>query len=243
MDNQSFECGYCQMTFTMKKNKKRHEREIHNKGQTRRNFHCDMCTSRFGRRSDLKKHKRKYHVKTEKMCSEESPEPKRKFVKIPEYSDISSDEMNFDTNNNTSDSTFRNYTINADTENTDGTRTVYFQDINKQDTDNLNDLFNDSNDNKFDNDFLDITDQEFNTMKSDLVITEDVKTVTLTLTKTEQKFLDGSVKVKKESCIGYSENVDKDKLNLKDIVVEVTDHVNDFLGPNNKDIPNTFYTV
>ncbi|CAG2238841.1 unnamed protein product [Mytilus edulis] len=70
-------------------------------------------------------------------------------------------------------------------------------------------------------------------MKSNLVEEEDAKTVTLALIKTDQKFLDGSVEVKMETCIGYTENVDKNKLNVPDIVTEVTNLINDVVDSNN----------
>ncbi|CAC5404503.1 unnamed protein product [Mytilus coruscus] len=222
-----FSCNFCDLAFTMKKNKKRHEKKIH--GQRKKNSHCDMCNSSFGRRSDLKRHNKKFHSK-ENKGRKEVPSSKKEYVKLPEYSDISEDEIVWDINNNISEGNFpdRNGDATLTTKNEDDHVTI--------EKDNLEDFCVGNGD------FLDITDAEFTDIKSNLVVEEDIKTVTLTLIKTEQKFLDGSVKVKKETCIGYTENVDKSRLNVLDIVTEITHSINDVVDSNNN-VPDMFYNL
>ena len=245
MENENkFNCKYCTLTFTMKRNKKRHEQEIHGVESRSRNFTCEMCSSNFGRRSDLKKHKKKYHVAevNAKVTNKESSKSKGTFVKIPDYSDISEDENWEDDNNNSNSECYQNKNIPMDL----GNDAEHDGDVHAEGEKSENDNFgfgesvNNSNAN---NDFLNMTDQEYAELKSSLIVNEDIRTVTLTLIKTEQRFLDGSVKVKRETSVGYSENVDKNKLNMQDIVKEVLDQVNDFVNPNNKNVPDTFYTL
>ncbi|CAG2196786.1 unnamed protein product [Mytilus edulis] len=162
-----------------------------------------------------------------------SSRKKELLVKIPEYSDISDDEIEWDDNNNiTSDYNFPDRNANGDATTYEADNYVTLEKEN----------FNLDGFCVVDDDFLDITEEEFTDMKSNLVVEEDVKTVTLTLIKTEQKFLDGSVKVKKETCIGYTENVDKNKLNVPDIVTEVTNLINDVVDSNNN-VPEMFYNL
>ncbi|XP_071177956.1 transcription factor hamlet-like [Mytilus edulis] len=229
-----FSCEFCDLSFTKKRNKKRHEKEIH--GQRKKNSHCDICNSSFGRKSDLKRHVRKFHSDENKGHQEVPAEKEELLVKIPDYSDISDDDIEWDDNNNiTSDYNFPDRNANGDAT----TSCTYEADncvtVEKENC-NLDGFC------VVDDDFLDITEEEFTDMKSNLVVEEEVKTVTLTLIKTEQKFLDGSVKVKKETCIGYTENVDKNRLNVPDIVTEVTNLINDVVDSNNN-VPEMFYNL
>lgn len=218
----------------MKKNKKRHEKEIHQKREKK--FNCGFCGSSFCRRSDLRRHERKYHVNIAKDKNKIG-EPKCKYVKIPEYSDISDDEFNWDLNNNKGEN--NNLSDISENVNMDGERFVNLE--NEKLKECTREVHIENLEDEIKCDFLDMTENEYEQLRSGLIVQEDVKTVTLTLTKTEQKFLDGSVKVKRESTVGFSENVDKDTLNIRNIVDEVTFQINDFLTSDN--VPGTFYTL
>ncbi|CAG2186282.1 unnamed protein product [Mytilus edulis] len=160
-----FSCEFCDLSFTKKRNKKRHEKEIH--GQRKKNSHCDICNSSFGRKSDLKRHVRKFHSEENKGHQEVPAEKKELLVKIPEYSDISDDDIEWDDNNNiTSDYNFPDRNANGDATTYEADNYVTVEKEN----------FNLDGFCVVDDDFLDITEEEFTDMKSNLVVEEDVKT-------------------------------------------------------------------
>lgn len=207
-DTNTFMCRTCDKLFTKKKNRKRHEEEVH--GQ-KKSYECKICHSKFGRKSDLKKHEKKYHSSYGRSTA-------KQFVKIPEYSDISDCELPSaessvgDHNNNDPSTSTGNYATEDDFKNLESM------------------------------DFLNMTDQEYSDIKKDMVVEEDIKTVTLSLTRTVTKTMDGTIKVKKEATVGFTENVDKDKVSVRDIVNQVATDVNDYFMDPNK-VPPEFYSL
>ena len=79
-----------------------------------------------------------------------------------------------------------------------------------------------------DKDLLMMTDAEFKEIKKNLVVEEEKKTVTLTVIRTDTKLLDGTVETKRETSIGYTDNINKSDLNFNTIVMDVTKQLQDF---------------
>ncbi len=86
-----------------------------------------------------------------------------------------------------------------------------------------------SNDIKLpDRDLLLMTDEEFKELKKKLVVSEEKKTVSLTVIRTDTKLLDGTVETKRETSIGYTENISESDINFNSIVMDVTKQLQDF---------------
>lgn len=240
------QCKYCNKWLRNRKNYNRHKVELHSKDRKR--FYCpqDGCEQTFSRKSHIKKHLHTKHniykgssdtnIPKTTTNSEESVNFSSDPINMDYFSDISETEFTENTEpvTSTSDSAKpQSSKSESDTYAQSATGSSYddyaqpgpssnyyyvppgpLPEINVDDF--LN--FMDSNNNK-------------QSEKKKVVIEEDIKTVTLELTKKTTRYSDGTEVIDRDAVISMSKNLNIKKQDIKvtDIVHEVENEINEHL--------------
>ena len=217
MDRNNFKqrinCEYCDKSYSCRKSYKRHLKEIHFHNILR--CECNICFKTFSRKSHLRKHIRNVHrstcdnikvtINNENYYTENCPHLNTNTEELP----------------NTFSENFARTDIFNDVDD-DLENFLHSEEFNLpnleqsqnctefRNAEQINDTMNENNSNNY-------------------VLDNEKQTIILKLETNTVNFNDGSSFVNRDATIEYSKNVEKENINITDIVHHVENEINNYL--------------